>query len=82
MNNVTAFVLCVLVSTFSMANTSGEQESQNTPRKLESSETFTYSLPDSFSSSSKQQEAKKEKDEKQREKLIEDIRKLYQANYI
>lgn len=79
MKKAFAFVAVVLFAGLALAQTDEEKSSQE-GRSFKSTETFTYSLPDSFSS--KEEVKTEEKDQERRKKLIEDIRKLYHAKFI
>ncbi|MCB0272311.1 MAG: hypothetical protein KDD46_04795 [Bdellovibrionales bacterium] len=80
MKTTLAALICLLFAGLALAQ--GEQTNPQTQEqgKFKSSETFTYTLPQSFSSEADEPETKK--DQERRKKLIEDIRKLYQANFI
>ncbi|MCB1197628.1 MAG: hypothetical protein R3A45_00975 [Bdellovibrionota bacterium] len=83
MKSVYTFFLITMIALSANAD-------DNKPKKadqdtsFQSTETFTYTLPESFSAQSDTDETSstEQQDEEQRKKLIENIRKLYHAQFI
>lgn len=73
-----SIISILLFATFALADDASKSQSQK--REMKQTQTYTYSVPDSVST--KDAKSKEPKDEERSEKLIEDLRQLYQANFL